>query len=118
MAKSSPWRQAAAVFAGGSIGTAARAAALALFADQVLTLAAVNLCGCLALGTLAGWFGKRNTMVRTFLAVGCVASFTSWSSLALQGIGSPVAAALVVAETGLGIGAAGLGHLAGRRLGR
>lgn len=116
MAKSIPWRQAAAVFAGGSIGTAARAGVLALVADQALALAVVNLCGCLALGALAGGFGKRNTWMRTFLAVGCVASFTSWSSLALQGIGSPAATALVMVETGLGIGAAGLGHLAGRRL--
>lgn len=118
MAKSIPWGQAVAVFAGGSVGTAARAGLLGLFTDQALALALVNLSGCVAFGALAGWFGTRTTWLRTFLAVGCVASFTSWSSLALQGIGSPAAAGMVVIETGLGIGAAGAGHIAGRRLGR
>ena len=65
------------------------------------------------LGCLSAVYGSRVTLLRLFLAVGGVASFTSWSSLALQGIESLAAAGFVVVETALGVTLAGLGHLVG-----
>lgn len=109
------WQRALIVFAGGFLGTAARVALLGAFADQAVGLAVINVAGCLALGVISGWFGSRVTWLRLFLAVGGVASFTSWSSLALQSVGSLPGVAWAVAETAIGISFAGLGHVAGRR---
>lgn len=106
------------IFAGGMLGTAARVSLLDWYDDDLAGLAVVNLLGCLLLGAISGWFGQRVTLLRLFLAVGGVASFTSWSSLALQGIASPSMVALVAAETVAGICFAGLGHVIGRAVRR
>lgn len=103
--------RAAVIFAGGFIGTAARVAVTEAIGHEAIALATVNLTGCLVIGLISGYFGPRVTLLRLFLAVGGVASFTSWSSLALQGVASPGAMILVVAETMVGIIVAGLGHL-------
>ncbi len=104
-----------AIFAGGSLGTLARAGLLELFADSMLSLAAINVGGALLLGALSGRYGLKVTATRLFLATGGVASFTSWSTLALQGISSPLHAMAVAGEFAFGIGAAGLGHVLARR---
>lgn len=107
------WARVAAIFAGGFLGTAARVALLELMDNEPVALGAVNLLGCLLFGLISGVFGKRVTVVRLFLAVGGVAAFTSWSSLALQGVENPGMVIIVIAETIAGVIVAGLGHLLG-----
>lgn len=107
------WARVAAIFAGGFLGTAARVTLLEATDNEPVALGAVNLVGCLVLGVISGVFGQRVTVLRLFLAVGGVAAFTSWSSLALQGIGSPGMVIIVIAETIAGVVVAGLGHLLG-----
>lgn len=107
------WKRAGVIFAGGVVGTACRALLLGAFEQQTVTLAVVNLTGCLMIGVVSGWWGARTSLLRLFLAVGGVAAFTSWSSLALQGIHDPVGTVIVVAEALVGVAVAGLGHLLG-----
>ena len=109
------WARVAVIFAGGFLGTAARVALLGLVGHEHVALGVVNVLGCLAIGLISGCFGPRVTLWRLFLAVGGVAAFTSWSSLALQGMESFGAVIIVVAETIVGVVAAGLGHLLGWR---
>lgn len=109
------WQRAAVIFAGGFLGTAARVGLLGVFADEVVGLAVINVVGCLTLGLIAGWFGQRVTLLRLFLAVGGVASFTSWSSLALQAVGSISGVLWAAGETVVGISFAGLGHVLGKK---
>lgn len=109
------WQRAVAVFAGGTCGTALRSLLLAGLGHQVLTLAAINLLGAFVLGAISGYYGQRVTLLRVFLAVGGVASFTSWSSLAVQGVQSWQDVAVVLVEVTAGVAAAGAGHLLGLR---
>ena len=109
------WKRAGVIFAGGAVGTACRALLLHALDQQTVALAVVNLTGCLLVGVVSGWWGARTSLLRLFLAVGGVGAFTSWSSLALQGIQDPVATVVVVVEALAGVGAAGLGHLLGAR---
>ena len=108
------WSRVAVIFVGGFLGTAARVGLLDALDSEPVALGAANLLGCLMLGLISGYFGPRVTLLRLFLAVGGVAAFTSWSSLALQGIESPGAVVIVLAETVAGIVMAGLGHLVGQ----
>ncbi|GAA4890893.1 hypothetical protein GCM10025789_04430 [Tessaracoccus lubricantis] len=85
---------------------------LHLVGHEVIALAAINLAGCLLLGLVSGLYGPRVTPLRLFLAVGGLASFTSWSTLALQSL-SLAGVLVAVMETTFGVLAAGLGHLAG-----
>ena len=110
--------RAGAVFAGGFLGTGARFGVLELVDHDVVALAVVNLLGCLALGLISGAYGQRVTVLRAFLAIGGVAAFTSWSSLALQGVAGPGSVAVVVAEVAAGVAMAGLGHLVALRIRR
>lgn len=103
--------RAAVIFVGGVVGTAGRLALTDAIGHEEIALATVNLLGALLIGLISGYFGPRVTLLRLFLAVGGVASFTSWSSLAVQGVESPGAMIIVVAETMVGIIVAGLGHL-------
>lgn len=109
------WADLAVIFLGGCLGTAARSYLVAAFTQPSLGLALANFSGCLGLGLIAGYFGTGAPLVRIFLAVGVVASFTSWSSLALYGTHSLIAFLLVLGETLLGIGLAAVGHELGRR---
>lgn len=103
------------IFAGGVLGTAARMGLLHLLRDEVIALAAINVLGCLLLGLVSGIFGPRVTALRLFLAVGGLGAFTSWSSLAMQGVTEPGGVVIVLLETAVGVAFAGLGHLLGRR---
>ena len=109
------WAKLAVIFAGGALGTAARIGLLRLLGDEVVALAAVNVLGCLLLGVISGVLGPRVPLTRLFLAVGGLGAFTSWSSLALQGVTEPGGLAIVVVETCFGVAFAGLGHLLGMR---
>jgi len=110
------WVKLLVIFAGGAVGTGLRIALLRLVGDEVVALAAVNFVGCLLIGIVSGVMGPHATLARVFLAVGGIGAFTSWSSLALQGVTQPGGVPIVVAETGAGIIFAGLGHLAGLKL--
>lgn len=109
------WARAAVVFAGGALGTGLRVALLDLLGHEVLGLALINLTGAFLLGVVSGAYANRITMVRLFLAVGGLASFTSWSTLTLQSMG-PDGVLVAALETAAGVGLAGLGHLAARTL--
>ncbi|WP_143571017.1 CrcB family protein [Tessaracoccus sp. ZS01] len=109
------WARAVAVFAGGALGTGLRLGILNLIGHEVIALAAINLLGCFVLGLISGLYRRRVTLVRLFLAVGGVASFTSWSTLALQSL-SVGGVLIAVLETAFGVFAAGMGHLAGWRI--
>lgn len=106
------------IFAGGALGTAVRMGLLHLLGDEVVALAAVNVAGCFLLGLLSGVMGPHVPLRRLFLAVGGLGAFTSWSSLALQGVTEPGGIMIVIAETFVGIIFAGVGHLAGMKLRR
>lgn len=101
------------IFAGGALGTGLRVFLFDFMGEDVATLALINLFGCVLLGFVAGIYGQQVTLLRLFLAVGGLASFTSWSTLALQSL-HPWGVVVAAVETALGVGAAGIGHLAGR----
>lgn len=102
------------IFAGGTVGTALRVSLLEVFGNQTAALAGINLTGALLLGFISGLYGSRVSLLRLFLAVGGLASLTSWSTLALQSL-HPMGVVIAAIETVLGVAAAGVGHLAGRR---
>jgi len=104
-----------AVFAGGVAGTAARQALLLL--GSVPGLAAANLVGCVLLGLVDAVLGHRRPRLRCFLAVGGIGAFTSWSSLAVQGL-SGTGLVILAIEVPAGVGAAWLGYRLGQRLSR
>ncbi|NHB85440.1 CrcB family protein [Tessaracoccus sp. HDW20] len=110
------WVKLLVIFAGGAVGTGLRIAVLRLVGDEVIALAAVNFIGCLLIGIVSGLLGPHATLARVFLAVGGIGAFTSWSTLALQGVTQPGGIPIVIAETGAGVIFAGLGHLAGMKL--
>ena len=109
------WVKAGVIFVGGALGTALRVALLSLTGHEVIVLAAINLVGCLLLGLTSGIYGPRITLARLFLAVGGVAAFTSWSTLALQSL-SLAGVLVAIMETFFGVIIAGLGHLAGWKI--
>lgn len=110
------WVKLLVIFAGGVLGTALRMGLLALFGNEVVALAAVNVVGCLLLGLISGLMGPFQPARRLFLAVGGLGAFTSWSTLALQGVTEAGGIIIAIAETSFGIIFAGLGHLAGMKL--
>ena len=112
------WVKLLVIFAGGAVGTGLRILLLHLVGGEVVALAAVNFIGCLLIGIVSGLLGPHASVARMFLAVGGIGAFTSWSSLALQGVTEPGGPAIVIAETFAGIIFAGLGHLAGLKLRR
>lgn len=102
-----------AIFTGGAIGASTRAGLVALFEDSLIGLAIVNVVGALLLGLISGFQAPQSTTLRLFLVTGGIAAFTSWSSLAIQGITSPTHFLAVAGEFIIGVGAAGLGYLIG-----
>ena len=102
-----------AVLAGGFIGTAARQVVLLL--GPAVGLAVANLLGCALLGILDAILGARRQRLRCFLVVGGIGAFTSWSSLAVQGL-SVTCLTVLVFEVPAGVGAAWLGRRLGTRL--
>jgi CrcB protein len=126
----------ASVALGGALGSAARwllggwvqrragesTGALALFPAGTL---AVNLAGCFAIGLLATLFQERlaaSGELRTFLLVGVLGGFTTFSAfgfetLALARAGNlALAAANVAASVGLGLAGVWLGVALARLL--
>lgn len=110
------WTDGAVIFAGGMIGTALRSLLSYAFGFWIFGLAIANLVGCLMLGLISGYYARRVTKLRLFLATGLVASFTSWSALALQGSQSWLMVCWVLGQGVVGVGLAGAGHLLGRRV--
>lgn len=102
-----------------------RLAAHWLGADTVVGTLAVNLVGSFALGLLATLFLTRSGLglppeLRTMATVGLLGGFTTFSTLAYDGVrllsGGEYARAgvYIAANVILGLAAAGLGVLAGR----
>ena len=116
------------VAAGGAVGSvmrygANRLAVHYLGADTVLGILAVNVIGSFALGLLATVFAERSGLpaeVRAMVTVGLLGGFTTFSTLAYDGVrlaaGGEYTRALLslAANVGLGLAAAGLGVLAAR----
>ena len=83
----------------------------------------VNVAGCVAIGMLAGWIASGRLhltpTMRTFVFVGVLGGFTTFSSFGLDtftlGHGGNHAAALwnVVGQVGLGLGGVWLGFYLG-----
>lgn len=103
-----------------------RLAAHYLGADTILGTLAVNIAGSFALGMLATLFLARSTLLppelRTMATVGLLGGFTTFSTLAYDGVrllaGGEYgrAGAMLAANIIIGLAAAGLGVLAGRAL--
>lgn len=109
------WMKAGVILASWALGTALRVLLLGVTGREVILLAAINLVGCLLLGLISGIYGPRIRIARLVLAVGGVAAFTSWSTLALEPL--TFARVLVsIMETFFGAIIAGLGHLAGWKI--
>ena len=99
-----------AVALGGALGSIARHGVNILFSHRLLRLEpygtpTVNILGSLAIGLLAGWIASGRWQVsaemRTFLFVGILGGFTTFSSLMLDTLtlshgGRPSAAVLNV----------------------
>lgn len=116
---------------GGAAGSvlrygAGRLAAHYLGADTILGTFAVNIAGSFALGLLATLFLARSTLLppelRAMATVGLLGGFTTFSTLAYDGVrllaGGEYgrAGAMLAANIIIGLAAAGLGVLAGRAL--
>lgn len=119
-----------AVGLGGALGSLARHGVNMLVSHRLgqavpYATLAVNLAGCAAIGLLAGMVaGGRLAMtpeVRTFVFVGILGGFTTFSSFGLDTFvlareGRHLAAALNVAgQVGLGLGAVAAGYFVGVR---
>ena len=112
-----------AVAAGGAIGSLGRwLVALAAGGTGWGTLV-VNITGAFALGLLVVWLeaGVRHPLARSFLAVGLLGGWTTYSTFALDahGLASgnlPALLGYLVATLVLGIGAAALGLVLGDRI--
>jgi CrcB protein len=118
----------AAVALGGSLGALARFGVYAVLHGPAgkpspWSTMAINLFGCLALGLLLGWAARRGPMddlVRTFLTVGVLGAFTTFSTYAGDALrlvqeGRPAAAlayAVLSAVLGLALCAGGYALLA------
>ena len=117
-----------AVGAGGAVGSMARHGANIYFAHVLerpvpYATAAVNLAGSAIIGLLAGLIASgrlhMSTEMRTFVFVGILGGFTTFSSFMLDtltlGHGSEHALAFwnVVLQTGFGIAAVWAGYRAG-----
>jgi CrcB protein len=117
-----------AVAVGGALGSIARHwvnLELAHRLDRAFPYATlvVNVAGCLAIGALAGLIaGERlhlTPLMRTFVFVGVLGGFTTFSSFGLEtftlGHGGDHVAALwnVVGQVGLGLGGVWLGFYLG-----
>ncbi|MFN0025063.1 MAG: fluoride efflux transporter CrcB [Parvularculaceae bacterium] len=117
-----------AVACGGAIGAAARYG-VSLAAMRVLgpnfpwgTLA-VNVAGCFAMGLVFAWLAMRpleSMLLRSFLAVGVLGGFTTFSAFALDAVtlwrdrSLAIAAIYVLASVALSIGALLAGLAAGK----
>jgi len=77
----------------------------------------VNVVGSFALGATVGVV--RSPRLRLFLTTGLLSSFTTYSTVAVESVslGLPAGAATVAATYALGIAAAALGLVLGRRAG-
>jgi fluoride exporter len=117
-----------AVAIGGALGSAARHGVNVLMGRLVhrpvpYATAAVNLLGCLAIGTLAGLLASNRLQMsqtlRAFVFVGVLGGFTTFSSFGLDTftLGREGSASLafwnVAAQVGLGLLAVAAGFRAG-----
>ena len=104
------------VAAGGFLGATLRWAVASAVAGAPGTLA-VNVAGSLALGVVVAAVPRRRTQV--FVGTGLLSSFTTSSTFAVEtvGLGATWGTANVVATYGLGVTAAAVGLVVGRRLG-
>ena len=113
-----------AVALGGALGSAGRHAVNAIVArtfgqPSPLSTALVNIVGCAIIGVLAGLVAsgslRMTAAARTFVFVGVLGGFTTFSSFGLDTLtlahdGRPLAAAANVAlQVGLGLAAVFLG---------
>lgn len=103
-----------AVALGGFLGAAARWLVGAAVAGEGTLV--VNVAGSFALAATAG--AVRSRRLRLFLATGVLSSFTTYSTFAVESasLGFTAGAANVIATYALGVAAAGLGLLLGRRV--
>ncbi len=115
------WAHLGLVAAGGAIGTALRAAALLWLPDTMpgLVVAGINVAGAFLLGLVTGAIVTRADTARLraarqFLGTGLLGGFTTYSTFALDAV-SGTALWLTVATAVLGVGAAAVGLLLGRR---
>ncbi|HBK91398.1 MAG TPA: fluoride efflux transporter CrcB [Parvularcula sp.] len=120
-----PW---IAVGVGGALGAMARhgvgvVAMRALGPNFPWGTLAVNVAGGLAMGLFIAWMTARephNALLRSFVAVGLLGGFTTFSSFALEAVtlwrdrSANVAALYVLASVALSIGALLGGIAAGR----
>lgn len=97
------------VAAGGALGTLARAAIASASEGSAAhfptTTQTVNLVGAALLGALLAWLeaeGPRPRL-RAFLAVGLLGSFTTFSTLALEGVKAARATSVPAAFAGVGV---------------
>lgn len=113
-------RSALLVFAGGTLGTAARLT-LVIPNDTIwstIGVAAVNLIGSFALGFLTGWAsrhpdGGRIRSTWLFLGTGMLGGFTTYSAFAVQAAGGwwlPMAVLTVVVGVAVAWGGIVLGR--------
>lgn len=120
-------RALAAVFAGGALGVAARAALILPLADAAdpflvpLVTVGINGAGSLLLGVIVGVLAGRHSTARAFFGTGLMGGFTTYSAFATQTGAlfgpSPLAAfALAVVSVVAGLVAAFLGLVIGRRI--
>lgn len=119
-----------AIALGGAVGAAARHSLWMLRPDRAgefpWTTLGENLAGAFLLGLFIGWMAERASeggKIQPFLGTGVLGSFTTFSALSydlfafVQEGQWGYLAALVLASVVLGVLAAGLGLLLGRRLG-
>jgi fluoride exporter len=112
------WKSLLAVALGGAVGALARLGLdLALFPNNEVSLAVVNLSGALLLGLAIGHgIHQLPGWLRDGITSGFLGSFTTMSGLAVLGIITPIGFSLVyISGTFLaGVGLAALGYHLGR----
>lgn len=111
-------RDAALVFAGGTLGTAARTALMLIpnATWQLVGIAIINVTGGFLLGSLTGATeGKPAVRAKLLFGTGALGGFTTYSALA---VGAGAEPPLAIASALLGVFAALGGLWVGRRLAR
>lgn len=117
-----------AVAAGGAVGAVARfgagkASAALMGAAYPFGTLLVNVAGCFAMGLLYFWLaGREAVLLKTFLLVGVLGAFTTFSAFALDAAlllrdrGAAVATGYVAASVGLSLAGFAGGAALGRAL--
>lgn len=113
------------VMLGGAVGVASRAALLLPFGADAAPLVTlmINVVGSLLLGIVVGWLGSGSPRMRALLGTGVLGGFTTYSAFAVQVViladgDASIALVVAVASVLLGVGAAVIGLLLGRRVAR